>query len=161
MTARLLLGALLLAVGLYGTASAAEDKHVAKAGDLRVVHVWTRATNNVRRPADVFMEVESSGGADRLVGAACEFADKVEIVGLASKADGSAVPVGSADVPERGRLVLEPNGLAIRLEGLRRALKQGQDFRLRVTFEKAGSVGVTGEVMAANARQHGHAGHRH
>lgn len=56
-------------------------------------------------------------------------------------------------------LALDPSGLAGIPEGLKRPLKAGGDFDLILTFEKAGTV--SGGVLAANAKSHGHAGHRH
>ena len=150
-----------LGLALASTAGAAEDKHVATVGDLKVVHVWTRAVADAKRPADVFMEIENGGAADRLVSAETSLATKATVVGLGAKAGAAAAPIGPAEIPERGKLALDPNGVAIRLEGLKRPLKAGGDFELKLTFEKAGTVAVTGEVMAASARTHGHAGHRH
>lgn len=152
----------LIAVAMLAPPSAtAEDKHVAKIGDLRIVHVWTRAVADAKRPADVFMEVENGGVADRLVSAEAPIAAKATVVGLGAKAGAAAAPIGPAEIPERGKLILDPSGVAVRLEGLKRPLKSGGDFELKLVFEKAGTVTVTGEVMPANAKSHGHAGHRH
>ena len=144
------------------TAQAAEDKHIAKAGDLLSMHVWTRATTDLKRPADVFLEVEYPKQADQHVSVAADFATQATVVGLMYKADvATPVPLGPIEVPARGKLEFAPSGIAIRLEGLKRPLRQGREFQVRLTFEKAGSVLVTGEVMSANAQQHGHAGHSH
>lgn len=152
----------LLALALLAPPSAtANDKHVAKVGDLKIVHVWMRAANEAKRPVDVFMEIENAGGAERLVSAEALFAGTATVVGLGAKAGAVAAPIGPAEVPERGKLILDPSGLAVRLEGLKRPLKAGSDFELILTFEKAGAVTVAGEVMSATAKSHGHAGHRH
>jgi copper(I)-binding protein len=152
--------AAVVGLSLAGGAQAAEDKHVAKVGDLRVLHVWTKATTNLARPADVFLEIENTGESDQLVAVAADIAAKAGMVGLAYK-PGTVTSLSSVEIPARGRLVLDPDGMAIQLEGLKRPLKRGQDFQVWLTFEKAGSVTVTGEVMAANARRHDHSGHSH
>ncbi len=154
------ISAAILSTGIAGAVLAKEDKHVGRVGDLKILHVWTRATSSLSQPVDIFLEIENARNADQLVGAASDIAAKAAIVGLSYK-PGTVAFLESAEVPARGQLVLEPDGIAIRLEGLKQPLKQGQDFQIRLTFQNAGSVMVTGEVMAANARRHGHAGHGH
>ncbi|QRM34354.1 copper chaperone PCu(A)C [Microvirga sp. VF16] len=149
-------------VGAAGPVAAAGDHHTAQAGAIKVVHVWTRAVSDPKKPADVFLDIENRGGEDRLIGVVSQDAETAAIVGLSTRGDTVvAQPLGSAGVPARGRLRLDPDGFAIRLEGLKRPLGIDQEFDLVLKFERAGELRVKGEVMKPNARQHSHAGHSH
>jgi periplasmic copper chaperone A len=155
-------GVVLALAGIAGPVAASESQHAAEIGAIKVVHVWTRAVSDRKKPADVFLDIENKGGEDRLVGATSSDAEAATIVGLSARGGSvAAQAVGSADVPAQGRLRLDPHGFAIRLVGLKRPLGVDQEFDLVLKFEKAGDLRVRGEVMKPNARQHSHAGHGH
>lgn len=141
-------------------ALAADEDHVAEKGGMKVVHAWSRAT--AAEDGAVFLDVESIGAGDRLTGAASELARRVEIHGaVLENGEPSSRPVGAIEIPAGGEFVLEPEGVFLKLFGLARPLVQGQGFEVRLTFAEAGDLDVHVEVEAADASQHGHAGHAH
>jgi hypothetical protein len=134
--------------------------HLAVLGDLRLLHAWTRATGD--DTALVFGEIENRGDAPvRLTGAETRIAGRAELVGF-RLADGEPgyEPLGALPIAPGTRMVLAPEGLALRLSGLARPLAEGERFPLRIAFADAG-VEVTVQVEAANAIRHPHAGHAH
>jgi hypothetical protein len=152
-----------LAVALSVLPSWAEEDdhaHVAKAEGLRVLHAWARATQGP--DAYVFAEIENAGPAARtLTGAEAEAAGASALVGFGIT-DGVAgwtvlpgVPVASG-----ADLHLEPDVLAIRLEGLTAPLVEGDNLALHFVFDGL-DIAVEAEIGAADARAHSHAGHLH
>jgi periplasmic copper chaperone A len=161
MTRRWLLALLLLLPALPAAAGEGEDDHVARKGDIRVVHAWSRAT--AAEDGVVFMAIESlGGGGDRLTGATSELARKVAIHGAVLE-DGELTsrPLEAIGIPAGGEFVLEPGAVFLKLSGLRRPLVRGQEFEVELTFAEAGALDVHVEVEAADATQHSHAGHPH
>lgn len=134
--------------------------HLAELDGVRVLHAWTRATSE--KSALVFMEIENTADHDvTLTGAECEDAASAELVGFVLK-DGTRTYEALPSVPLRpGReLHLEPDALAIRLNGLTRKLAEGEDLDIEVEFD-IGHIMTEVEIGAANAAHHSHAGHQH
>lgn len=139
----------------------AEDHadHLAEAGDLRLVHAWTRAT--AADHALVFVEIENAGATVMLTGAESPAAEEVTLVGFRMTGDGGtyeALP--ELPVAQGTELKLAPEGLALRLDGLAAPLAEGDTLPVHVRFGET-HVEVTAQVEAADARQHSHAGHAH
>jgi copper(I)-binding protein len=92
-----------------------------------------------------YLHIANGGdAADRLIGAAAEVAEVVEIHEIASESgvmqmrplvDGLEVAAGEVTV-------LEPGGYHIMLIGLTRSLEPGMTYELTLTFENAGEVTV-------------------
>lgn len=151
----------LLLLACLSTASAEEhDEHVSLAGDIRIVHPWTRAAK-AGDNALVFMEIDNGGKTDTMASASSEAAASARIVGMTLK-DGAmaAQEIGPLEIPE-GDFDLDPGGVAIELVGLRSNLAQGDEIEVELRFETAGEVHLHVEVEAADAVQHSHAGHTH
>lgn len=150
-----------IAVLVLCSAASAEDAgHATVAGDLKIVHAWTRAAD-AGRDALVFMEIENTGPADLLTGGRSDIASAVTVVGLTIEGDEiSTAPVGPIDVP-RGETELDPGGLALALSDLRGPLAVGSEMEMALTFERAGDVVIHVEVEPVGAKQHSHAGHEH
>lgn len=141
--------------GMHG-----EDQHAFRVGDIEVEHPWSRATEDDQ--ALVFMEIENSGAADQLLSASSEIADSAGIVGVQLReGELMTVDIGPIDIPAAGDFTLDPDGAAIELRGLHRALLQGEEFEIVVTFAAAGEVELHVAIEASDARQHSHAGHEH
>ena len=151
---------LLLLSALPAAAGEDEDHHVARKGDVKVVHAWSRAT--AAEDGVVFMEIESLGGGDRLTGATSELAREVAIHGAVLE-DGALTsrPLEAIEIPAGGEFALEPGAVFLKLSGLRRPLVQGQEFEVELIFAEAGALAVHVEVEAADATRHSHAGHPH
>lgn len=134
--------------------------HVFRQGDVRVVHPWARATDS--REAFVFLDFENLGATEIVLqGASADWAETAGLAGFVLK-EGEGVHVPVAPVPVAGgrELVLRPQELSIRLEGIAAPLKQGGHVHL-VLQTSAGPVAIDAEIEAADAMQHSHAGHKH
>ncbi len=98
------------------------------------------------------MTITDSGAPDRLVGVDTPVAEKAEL--HESVAEGGVMkmcPIASAPVEAGKPLVLKPGGYHVMLMGLRRSLKEGDEFPATVRFARAGAVGVTAHVAKAGA----------
>jgi hypothetical protein len=91
---------------------------------------------------------------DRLLSANAAIAGQTEIHHT-TMADGvmrmRPVPDG-VPVPAKGTVMLEPNGYHFMFMGLTRPLKEGDAFPAKLTFERAGSVEVTFQVLGIGAQ---------
>ncbi|WP_269585689.1 copper chaperone PCu(A)C [Roseibium sp. Sym1] len=134
--------------------------HKGGANGVTALHAWIPATSD--KEALLFVEIENGSDAVvRFLGAETEMADMVELVGF-QMTDGEAayVPLPSVPVKPGKDLVLAPNGLALRLTGLKQAFEKGDTFEIELEFD-FGHVDMPVQVEAANATRHSHAGHQH
>ncbi len=119
--------------------------HEIKAGDLTIVHPWTRATPAGAKVAGGFLKIVNTGNADdRLMSATVEIAESVQlhemkmvgdVMEMAEVAGGIAVPAGAT-------VELKPKSLHLMLIGLKSAPAPGSVFKGTLTFERAGTVPV-------------------
>lgn len=133
-----------------------------KAGDIAVEQPFARATP--AKVGGVFMTLKNAGGtADKLVKAASPVAENVELHTHVKDGDAMRMrPVENIPVPARGQTALEPGGYHVMLIGLKQPLKEGAQFPLTLTFEKAGTVTIQVPVMKAGSMgDAGHGGHKH
>ena len=140
------------------------DSHVSEGRGFRVVHAWTRATN--AKTALVFMEIENEDDHELVLeGAETSIAAKAGLVAFRlSGGKETYPPLERLPVAPSSHLELEPRGAAIRLEGLKRKLKKGQEFELVLGLGREGEhfhLTVQVQVEAADAKRHSHAGHQH
>lgn len=136
------------------------EPHVTAVGNIRLLHAWTRAGSGDH--ALVFVEIQNAGTQGvALSGGTSPIAASVEVVGFQlvnGKPQYSSL--SDLEVAPGTEMKLQPEGLALRLTGLQEPLLQGDTFPLKVAL--GGSLAaVTVEVEAADAHQHGHAGHNH
>ncbi len=140
---------------LAGTAGA----HEFKAGAITIEHPWARpaATGN----SAAYFVIQNAGEGDRLLGVASDVAASVEMHSTTIDAQGVGrmVPVQAVDVPQDAEATFAPGGLHVMLVGLKQPLKEGQEFPLTLTFEKAGAVTV--EVEVEKTPSHGGDGMQH
>ena len=137
----------LLASSLFATAGLAQPRP----GPIEVQQVWSRAAPQ-GRVGVLYMTVTDSGAPDRLVGVDTPVADKAEL--HESVSEGGVMkmrPVASAPVEPGKPLVLKPGGYHVMLRGLRRDLKEGDEFPATLRFAQAGAVNVTARVAKAGA----------
>lgn len=157
------LTALLLATFAAPAAMATDHHghdHVAEADGLRVVHAWTRATRGTE--AFVFAVIENTGLSEQvLTAASADLAHKGQVVGFGF-VDGAArwTVLPGVPVAPGGKVDLEPDTLAIRLEGLQAPLTEGGHLDVVFIFNTQ-RIAAEAEVLAADARGHSHAGHSH
>jgi copper(I)-binding protein len=133
-----------------------------KLGDLTVTSPWTRATPGGAKIAGGYLKVTNNGAsADRFVGAKSDAADRVEIHEM-SMNDGvmkmRPLPNG-LEIKPGETVELKSGGYHLMFMDLKQPLKQGDSFKAKLQFEKAGSLDVDFNVNAlgatgANVPQH-------
>ena len=128
---------------------------VVRAGYIEVEHAWSRATIGADRPGVVYLSIRNVGSTDdALIGVATPIAgmpmlhETVVTDGVASMPHAMSVPV-----PAGQTVALAPGGFHGMLMGLTQALKKGDSFPLILTFETAGDVTVTVDVLGMGAKE--------
>jgi len=97
----------------------------------------------------VYLRIENQGGvADRLLRASADICAFTEIHQTIMQGDRMSMrkSENGLAVPARGSLELSPGGHHIMLIGLKRTLRVGDRFELRLEFEKSGVQSVFSEV---------------
>jgi len=156
----LLLTSLAFPVLAAGETDHGSAEHVSELGGVRIIHAWTRATT--AREDLIFLEVENRAGKTvALTGGESEIGAAVTLVGIRFK-DGAPefVSLPAIPVKDGGVLQLDPEGLALRIEGLKQPLHEGDVIEVEVELD-IGHLDVDVEVEAENATGHSHAGHSH
>ena len=132
----------------------------AAAAGVRVEKAWARPAaatpataggGSMAATSAVYMTLVNTGDLpDRLMAVRTEVADAAEI--HESRIEEHVMhmqPVGSVELPPKGRVELRPGGLHVMLMGLRRSLEEGDRVRVVLVFERAGEVPVDAEVRQA------------
>lgn len=127
---------------------------VVRAGDIEVEHAWSRATIGADRPGVVYLSIRNTGSTDdALIEVTTPIAgmpmlhETVVTDGVASMPHAMSVPV-----PAGQTVALAPGGFHGMLMGLTQALKKGDSFPLTLTFQTAGDVTVTVDVLGMGAK---------
>ena len=134
--------------------------HEGEAAGVRTVHAWTRATSGAM--ALVFVDIQNKSDRDiAITGGKTEAAESVDLVGFQLK-DGEPDYVVLPAVPIKAgaEMTLAPNGLALRLNGLKEELVLGTEHTIEIEFD-FGHIAMFFQVEAADARTHSHVGHQH
>jgi periplasmic copper chaperone A len=144
---------LTFAAALLLTAPAAWACQTWDVGNLTVQHAWSRVTIGADRPGVFYVEIANRGSADdALVGITTPAAEMpmlhetVVTDGIASMPHAMSVPV-----PAGQTVKLAPGGYHGMLMDLTAALKEGDNFPVTLTFERAGEVTVDVEVVSMRA----------
>ncbi|MDC7682997.1 copper chaperone PCu(A)C [Asticcacaulis sp. BYS171W] len=128
---------------------------------MELTHYAVRAALGQNPNTAAYVTIKNTGTTDdRLVSAACDCADTVELHSM--KMDGDKMmmaPLPDGLVIKAGETVeLKPGGNHIMLLGLKTRPEDGQTQSVTLTFEKAGSVTV--EMPVSNAPlSDAHSGH--
>ena len=149
----------LVILSLAGQLSAAEYK----AGDLTVIHPWSRATPGAMRIGAGYMKITNAGeAADHLLQASSDIAERVELH-RSTLEDGIAKmrPLDRIEIPARGTAELMPGGVHMMLVNLSKPLKAGDRFGATLTFERAGPVSVEFIVQGLGASTPPREHHQH
>lgn len=159
-----------VAAAMSGALAGAAMAHEVTSAGVTVAHPWARATPGGVKNGVAFMEIRTAAGVeDKLVAAASPVAERVEIhthinedgVMKMRKVDSVAVKAGS-------KVTLRPGADHVMLMGLKAPLKEGDLFKMTVTFEKAGPMELEAIVEAVGAKgphgmdasaDEGHGGH--
>jgi copper(I)-binding protein len=117
----------------------------ASAGGPTVTGAWARTTT--AKMGAAYLTVKGYGTPDRLVAAAVpmSIAMEAQLHRSAMGSDGmmSMKQVTSIPVPATGTVGLKPGGYHVMLMGLKRPLVAGKQFKLTLTFARAGRQAVT------------------
>lgn len=119
---------------------------------LRIENAWARAAPGVPNGAAFVTMVNAGPTADRLIGAATDAAQTAELHthlhegGIMRMRKVDAIPI-----PANGTVTLAPGGDHVMLFDLKRQLKEGQTFTLKLTFANAGTIPVEVPVLGAGA----------
>jgi copper(I)-binding protein len=141
------LGAAFLIAGSFGAMPARGAAF--ELGDLAIEQPWARASAGPARNSAAFMVIRNAGPADRLVAAAGEVAERVEL--HTHLRDGDVMKmrqVEAVDIPAESMARLQPGGYHVMLIGLREPLKEGDSFPLTLTFANAGKLRIEVDVRA-------------
>jgi copper(I)-binding protein len=120
-----------------------------RVGALVIRDVFTPAPASPDTAAVYFTVQNTGDGDDALLAAATDIADEVQL--HRTVMEGGAMkmqPVPRIAVPAHGEARLARGGLHVMLLGLRRPLREGDRFELRLTFERAGAVTVVVPVRS-------------
>lgn len=104
---------------------------------LRITHPWTHATEPGETVAGLYMKIDATSQADRLIGVETPVATGAEMGGTA------AGPGVSLFLPEGQESELSESGIFIRLLGLKHPLEIARSYPLFLEFEKGGIVNAT------------------
>lgn len=155
------LGMAFFALALISATTQAVFAHDHRAGDLEIVHPWSRATPEGARVAGGYAKIVNHGSEpDRLIAATGEIAGRTEIHEMTVNAEGVMTmrPVDALEIPPGGELALEPGGYHVMFLDLTATRAVGETFAGSLTFEKAGTVEVefSVEAMGGGAMHGGH-----
>jgi copper(I)-binding protein len=139
--------------------------HDYRAGPLKVLHPWSRATARSADVAAGFLTISNEAATqDRLVSVETAIAVRAEIHAMTM--DGGIMRMrpleGGLEIPSKKNVILAPGGLHIMFIGLRAPLVQGTRIPATLHFEKAGTVEVeflvegAGVTAPANSPEHPH-----
>ena len=127
--------------------------HSYRQGDIKIGHIWARATPPGATETAVYMPLLNAGKEkDRLVGVSSPAARKVEIHNEAKDLGVTHMEKLDAVELEPGKPVsLRPNGMHLMVYGLKAPLKAGDMMPLTLQFEKAGTANVEAMIEPVGA----------
>ncbi len=115
-----------------------------KVGNLQIVKPSARATAPGQSISSAYLTIENKGPTtDRLV--AVSFARAKEVQLHEMKMDGDKMmmrQIQGLEIPANGSVELKPGGYHLMLMGLDSAIKDGEQLKMTLQFEKAGKVDV-------------------
>jgi periplasmic copper chaperone A len=139
-----------LAVATVTSGAAAHE--VANKG-VMVAHPWLRATPGGSTIGAAFMEIRTDKGVtDRLISASSPVAGHIEVHTHTMEGDVMKMrKIDAIDLKAGESHVLKPMGEHMMLFDLKQPLKEGDQVKLQLTFEKAGVLEIDGSVEAVGA----------
>jgi copper(I)-binding protein len=138
-------------VGLAACSASAHDHLNAH---IEIVHAWAPAASQDAASMTVYMTIRNtSGSADRLIGALARIGGRVEI----HRSCVDATPVAELSVDAGQQLELNGGGPCLIVSGLHARSQLHESFKMAIEFERAGRVLVDviiGEPAAEREHQH-------
>lgn len=156
----------LLWLAAFGIAHAAHANEF-RAGEMRIVQPFARATAPGQPAAAAYLTIENKGGQkDRLISASTPAAKSVELHTMSR--DGDVMRMRQVDdipVDAGSSVAMKPGeGYHLMLLGLAAPLAKNASFPMTVVFEKAGKAEISVQVLdrnAGTAGSHSHQGNKH
>lgn len=151
---------LLTVFAVFATLPGLAIAHDYKVGDLVVMSPWARATAGHSKNGVAYLRIINNGHhADRLVGARTDRAAMVQLHTVVMK-DGMMTmrQIEAVDVPPRKATGLQPGGDHLMLMGLIEPLREGETFKLELTFAKSGALSIEVAVAGVGSMEHPHDG---
>lgn len=125
-------------------------------GNLRIERPYARPTPPGARTGGAYFTIVNAGrAADRLVRVASPASQSAEVHSMTM--DGNVMrmrAVPALDIAPGASVTLRPGAYHVMLVGLAHPLAAGDKVPLTLTFEKAGSVDVTADVVAGPTDAH-------
>ena len=123
------------------------------AGEISVEKAWSRESIGTQRPSVLYLTIHNEGASDdALVSISTPIAEQPMLHetrvndGIASMPHVTKVPVPAGQTVE-----LRPRGYHGMLVGLTQTLEEGASFPVTLTFEEAGELTVSAEVLSIRA----------
>lgn len=147
-----------LCVVLLLVFSVEASAHSYQQKDIRIGHIWTRATPAGATTAAIYVPLLNTGTvSDKLLGATTPLAVKIEIHQIMQEHDMMKMERQDFVVLEPNKPVtLSPNGTHLMVIGLKKQLKEGEMFPVTLQFEKSGSINLEVMVQSMGASTAGH-----
>lgn len=119
-----------------------------------VKDIYAYATSSAQKNGAIFMTVENAGSqADKIIAAEnAEIAQRIELHTHSMDSGMMSMYQVEAFEVSNGTKTLEPMGDHIMLIGLKKQLKIGDTVPLTLTFEKAGTIDIVANVIAAGTK---------
>ena len=127
-----------------------------RAGAVTVSVPWSRATPGPLKVGVVYLQMTNGGAApDRLLSAKTAAAERVEFHSTVNEAGVMRMrPAESIDLPPGQTLRFDPtSGFHLMLMNLTAPLKEGGEFAMELTFDRAGVIALRVPVGAVGAAQ--------
>ena len=146
------------AIVLLTAALASGLAHAQSSGSISVEGAFSRATPGGAKVGVGYLTIANNGStADRLLAASSPAAGRVEVHEMAM--DGGVMKMralaGGLPIEPGKTAALKPGGNHLMLIDLKAPLKAGDKVPVTLTFEKAGKIDVTLDVLGIGARQPG------
>jgi copper(I)-binding protein len=129
-------------LGLLALPAQAADVMV---GHLKISATWARATPKGAQVGGGYLTVTNMGSTpDRLIGGTSAVAKEVQVheMTMANGVMKMRPVAGGLEIKPGATVTLKPGGYHIMFVGLNRQLKQGEHFKVMLSFAKAGKVNV-------------------
>lgn len=138
-----LAGASLLALAACSE-DAVDEGASAAAPVLTVSEARMRTPPGGRDISAAYFAVHNDGGADRLLAASLNVAERTELHATVVENDRARMveQTDGVEVPAHGAVSFEPGGLHVMAFGVAEGLSQGDSAELTLTFERAGELSV-------------------
>lgn len=143
---------ILLAAAVMSTNALAHDFAV---GSLKIDHPWSRETAPNASVGAGFLTIQNHGKApDRLIAVKTDVSATVEIHTMTM--DGGVMQMrelkNGLTIAAGSEVKLQPGAEHVMFMGLKGQIKQNQDFKAILVFERAGEVEVTFKVEPPGAK---------